>query len=101
MSSPRIWPEPVEQRWARAILAHAAQDSGAGIEVRLAALDALGELEDTLPVGVVLRAVEAAPGTLAEAHRLLMTDHSHDGVRDTLAAARAAARLLPWVTVSP
>lgn len=96
MNQPRTWPHTTGTLRARAVLAHAAADQTLDLQARLAALDALGELEDDLPAGYAPAPVEPAPGRLTDAHQLL-GEQGHDApVRDRIAAARAAARLQPW-----
>ncbi|HET9658058.1 MAG TPA: hypothetical protein VFP72_22080 [Kineosporiaceae bacterium] len=96
MSQPRTWPQTPRTCRARSLLAHAAADQTLDLEQRLAALDALGELEDDLPAGYAPAPVDPEPGRLTDAHRLL-GEQGHDvPVRDRIAAARAAARLQPW-----
>lgn len=94
MSQPRIWPETAGRLTARAILARIAEDETEPLAVRLAVLDAVGELQDDLPAGYVLGSVEPAPGSVEQARRLLLDDVAgQDTVRDALATSRAAARL--------
>lgn len=89
-----IWPETAGRLAARAILAGVAADETQPFEVRVAALDAVGALQDHLPVGQVLAPVEVADGTVQDARRLLLDDASlQSTARERLATSRAAARL--------
>jgi hypothetical protein len=96
MSEPRIWPHTSRTHQARAVLAHAAADPTLDLRARLAALDALGELEDDLPAGYAPAPVQPVSGRLADAHQLLRDQGPDVPVRDRIAAGRAAARLLGW-----
>lgn len=89
-----IWPETAGRLAARAILAGVTADEAESFEVRVAALEAIGALQDDLPQGRVLAAIDVRPGTVAEAHKLLSDDVAHQpSARDALATSRAAARL--------
>ena len=94
MIVPQLWPETPGRLAARRILASVAEDQAQPLEVRLAVLSAIGELEDDLPSGYALTPIEPAPGTVAQARQLLVDDAGRQpSVRDRLAVARAAARL--------
>ncbi|WP_088284667.1 hypothetical protein [Kineosporia sp. A_224] len=94
MSRPRIWQETPGRLAARAILAGLAADETEPFDVRIAALDAVGELQDDLPPGCTLDSVDVLPGTVQHARQLLLEDVERQGsTRDTLATSRAAARL--------
>lgn len=89
-----IWPETAGRLAARAILAGVAADEAQPFEVRVAALDAVGALQDHLPAGQVLAPVEVADGTIQDARRLLLDDAPlQSTTRERLATSRAAARL--------
>lgn len=104
---PTFWPESPDRHRARAILAYLAGDHALPLEARLDVLDALDDLDEFLPAGVVLQPVDPYPGGFQDAHRLLQSswtsneEPSNEGtgrsVRDILAAAQAAARLRPWL----
>jgi hypothetical protein len=94
--TPQIWTETSGRLAARRILAGLAEDQEQPIDVRLASLSAIGELEDDLPVGHVLAPIEPSPGTVAQARQLLLDDVDRQpSTRDRLATGRAAARLAP------
>ena len=96
---PNVRPEPAQTRSARQILAHLASAPHTPMDLRLAVLEAVGDLDEHLPVGHVLASVIPAPGTVSQAVGLLAEAATAPGlpVGDKLAAARAAARLRrPW-----
>lgn len=94
MSNVHIWPETAGRLAARAMLAGIAQDESQALDVRLTALEAIGELQDDLPAGYILGSVDVTAGTIEQARQLLLTDVAHQSsVRDALATSRAAARL--------
>ena len=94
MTIPQTWTETPGRLAARGILAGVAEDQQQPNAVRLAALSAIGELEDDLPAGYALNPVDPAPGSIAQARQLLLDDTDRQpSTRDRLATARAAAQL--------
>jgi hypothetical protein len=97
LQHPVIWPESAARRRARAVLLHVA-GTDPDIVKRLAALEAVGDLQDNLPDGHVLAPTEPEAGSLHTVWRLLHDDLAGDlSVRDRIAAALAARRIKPWV----
>jgi len=125
MFTPQIWPETPSRLRARAVLVYAVQDPALDLDAQLAALSAIGELQDYIPHEYLLAPVDPTPGTLADALGLLRAaagedlrpddDLTHAGgrpeaddaasagvtVRDRIAVGMAAAHIRRWVTSTP
>ncbi|WP_088284883.1 hypothetical protein [Kineosporia sp. A_224] len=125
MFTPQMWPETPSRLRARAVLVHAVQDPALDLDAQLAALSAIGELQDYIPHGYLLAPVDPMPGTLTDAFALLAAAAHEDvrpdddlsrlngsadadsgrgaeaTVRDRLAVGLAAAHLRRWVASTP
>jgi hypothetical protein len=92
--TPSTYPESQPRAQARGVLAWVLGHDDYEVEDRLAAGDALGALQDSVPAGMVLTAVLETPGSLADARSLLEAAVPLEtSVRGTLAVSLALRHL--------